>query len=754
MTLEDGDPRSIGGYTLEGRLGAGGMGVVYRARSLSGRQVAVKVIRPELAQDQGFRDRFRREVEAARQVSGAFTAPVVDADAEGPTPWLATLFVPGLSLAERVARQGTLSVPEVRRLAAGLAEALRDIHRTGLVHRDLKPGNVLLAEDGPRVIDFGISWATDATRLTRTGATIGTPPFMAPEQFRHDTVGPAADVFSLGAVLVHAATGHGPFDGDNLHTIGFRVVYEEPDLTSLPDELRPLITACLAKDPAHRPTLQQLLESLSAPGRTALPRPPASTPPASTPAASAPDASTPAASAPDASTPAASAPDASTPVAPAPAPPAPVAPTPTAPATPAAPTPTAPAPPVPGGEHPWPVTAPAGPPPAARPGAARRRTPLIAAAALAVVAAVAVPTALDLFGDDQKGKGRGTGLGPTPSRITTTPSSSAGAPCVPGQSLLRGAGSATQRKALTGWIRDHTRTCPDDEVAYEGSGSGLGFMEFQTGKADFAVLNEPMTSSQSSWAERRCGDGRTLQIPVTTMPVAVVLHLEGVDSLVLDARTVAGIFTGRITRWNDPAIARLNRSVPLPAKDIGVLHHLGLSQSTLVLSHYLAGAAPEDWPYRPKEAMPVKTGEGVPAENVAARISGTDGTISYLPMGETKAEDLIPVRLDTGGAQPVLPDDGSLVEGAAKARRLHAEGTDLAMEIDHATRAQGAYPIFRFGYAVLCAPGKTPAKTPDARPFFVHAVDDDGRRTAAQLGYGALPKKLAQEVENVLERGN
>ncbi|MFD8821432.1 serine/threonine-protein kinase [Streptomyces sp. NPDC059605] len=721
MTLQDGDPRSIGAYTLEGRLGAGGMGVVYRARSLSG-QVAVKVIRPELAQDQGFRDRFRREAEAARQVSGAFTAPVVDADAEGPMPWLATLFVPGPSLAERVARQGTLSVPEVRRLAAGLAEALRDIHRTGLVHRDLKPGNVLLAEDGPRVIDFGISRATDATRLTRTGATIGTPPFMAPEQFRHDAVGPAADVFSLGSVLVHAATGHGPFDGDNPHTIGFRVVYEEPDLTSLPDELRPLVTACLAKDPAHRPTLEQLLESLGAPGQAVLPQPPAqvaSTPPAPAPPAPAPAASTP------------------------------VAPTPTAPAF--APTPT---PPVPGGEHLRPVTAPAGSLPAARPAASRRRTPLIAAAVLAVVAAVAVPTALDRFGDEEKGKGRGTGLGPTPSQTTTTPSSSTGTPCVPGQSLLRGAGSATQRKALTGWIRDHTRTCPDDEVVYEGSGSGLGFMEFQTEKADFAVLNEPMTSSRTTWADRRCGDGRTLQIPVATMPVAIVFHLEGVDSIVLDARTVAGIFAGRITKWNDPAIARLNRAVPLPAKDIGVLHHLGQSQSTLVLSHYLAGAAPEDWPYRPKEAMPVKTGEGVLEENIAARISRTDGTISYLPPGEMEAEDLAPVRLDTGGAQPVLPDADSLVEGAAKARRLHAGGTDLTMEIDHATRAQDAYPIFRFGYAVLCAPGKNPARTPDARPFFVHAVDDDGRRTAAQLGYGALPKKLAQEVENVLEQGN
>ncbi|MGF1424895.1 serine/threonine-protein kinase [Kitasatospora sp. LaBMicrA B282] len=259
MALQQGDPSEIGGYRLEDRLGAGGMGVVYRGRSVSGRQVAVKVIRPELAEHPEFRTRFRHEVDAARLVSGAFTAPVLDADADAPAPWLATSYIAAPSLADRVARQGPLTAPAVRQLATGLAEALRDIHRVGLVHRDLKPGNVLLADDGPRVIDFGIARAFEGTQLTTAGVVVGTPPYMAPEQFRLSTATPATDVFALGSVLAYAATGRVPFGTDSAHAVGFRVVYEEPDLTGVPEELRPLILACLAKAPEQRPTVDQLL---------------------------------------------------------------------------------------------------------------------------------------------------------------------------------------------------------------------------------------------------------------------------------------------------------------------------------------------------------------------------------------------------------------------------------------------------------------------------------------------------------------
>ncbi|MFC9240779.1 serine/threonine-protein kinase [Streptomyces decoyicus] len=256
-------PEYAGQYRLEARLGSGGMGVVHLARSSSGLQLAVKVIHAEFAQDPEFRGRFRQEVAAARRVSGAFTAPVVDADPDAERPWMATLHIPGPTLSDHVKRNGSLTVGEVRRLAAGLAEALRDIHRAGVVHRDLKPGNVLLAADGPKVIDFGISRPSDSEMRTETGKLIGTPPFMAPEQFqRPREVGPAADVFALGSVLVHAATGRGPFDSESPYLVAYQVVHDEADLAGVPPELVPLIESCLAKDPADRPTPGALMELL------------------------------------------------------------------------------------------------------------------------------------------------------------------------------------------------------------------------------------------------------------------------------------------------------------------------------------------------------------------------------------------------------------------------------------------------------------------------------------------------------------
>ncbi|WP_166484493.1 serine/threonine-protein kinase [Streptomyces rhizosphaericus] len=259
------DPEYAGQYQLEARLGSGGMGVVHLARSPSGRRLAVKVVHAGLAEDPEFRARFRQEVAAARRVSGAFTAPVVDADPEGPRPWMATLYIPGPTLAEHVKRSGPLAPDETVRLAAGLAEALRDIHRAGVVHRDLKPSNVLLAADGPKVIDFGISRPSDSELRTETGKLIGTPPFMAPEQFqRPRAVGPAADVFALGSVLVHAATGRGPFESESPYIVAYQVVHDEADLAGVPDELLPLIQRCLAKNPEDRPTPDALMTVLRA----------------------------------------------------------------------------------------------------------------------------------------------------------------------------------------------------------------------------------------------------------------------------------------------------------------------------------------------------------------------------------------------------------------------------------------------------------------------------------------------------------
>ncbi|MEU6812292.1 serine/threonine-protein kinase [Streptomyces sp. NPDC046831] len=256
-------PEYAGHYRLESCLGSGGMGVVHLARSTSGLRLAVKVVHAEFARDPEFRGRFRQEVAAARRVSGAFTAPVVDADPDAARPWMATVYIPGPTLSDQVKRNGPMAPAQVRRLMAGLAEGLRDIHRVGVVHRDLKPSNVLLAEDGPKVIDFGISRPKDSELRTETGKLIGTPPFMAPEQFRRPReVGPAADIFALGSVLVHAATGRGPFDSDSPYIVAYQVVHDEPDLTGLPENLAPLVLRCLAKDPGDRPTPDELMRAL------------------------------------------------------------------------------------------------------------------------------------------------------------------------------------------------------------------------------------------------------------------------------------------------------------------------------------------------------------------------------------------------------------------------------------------------------------------------------------------------------------
>ncbi|WSQ10975.1 serine/threonine-protein kinase [Streptomyces sp. NBC_01231] len=256
-------PEYAGHYRLDSCLGSGGMGVVHLARSTSGMKVAVKVVHARFAKDPEFRGRFRQEVAAARQVSGAFTASVVDADPEAERPWMATLFIPGPTLSDHVKRNGPMEPYQLRRLMAGLAEALRDIHRVGVVHRDLKPSNVLLGEDGPKVIDFGISRPKNSELRTETGKLIGTPPFMAPEQFRRPReVGPAADVFALGSVMVHAATGRGPFDSDSPYVVAYQVVHDEPDLTAVPENLAPLIVRCLAKEPEDRPTPDELMREL------------------------------------------------------------------------------------------------------------------------------------------------------------------------------------------------------------------------------------------------------------------------------------------------------------------------------------------------------------------------------------------------------------------------------------------------------------------------------------------------------------
>jgi protein kinase-like protein len=257
------DPERIGPYVLLGRLGAGAMGRVYLGRSTAGRLVAVKTIKIELADEAGFRARFAHEVAAARRVSGVFTAAVVAADPEADMPWLATAYVPAPSLSQLVAESGPLPVPAARWLAAGCAEALESIHTAGLVHRDLKPSNVLVSPDGPRVIDFGVARAAERIQLTVTRGAVGTPAYMAPEQAR-DTrqASVASDMFSLGATLAFAATGHAPYQGETVMDVLVKLATEPPDLSGLPAELDGIVTACLARSPGQRPTSAALLDQL------------------------------------------------------------------------------------------------------------------------------------------------------------------------------------------------------------------------------------------------------------------------------------------------------------------------------------------------------------------------------------------------------------------------------------------------------------------------------------------------------------
>ncbi|MFI1288699.1 serine/threonine-protein kinase [Streptomyces sp. NPDC020792] len=258
MRLRREDPRVVGSFRLHRRLGAGGMGVVYLGSDRKGQRVALKVIRPDLAEDQEFRSRFAREVSAARRIRGGCTARLVAADLEADRPWFATQYVPGPSLHDKVAEEGALRAAETAAIGAALSEGLVAVHEAGVVHRDLKPSNILLSPKGPRIIDFGIAWATGASTLTHVGTAVGSPGFLAPEQVRGAAVTPATDVFSLGATLAYASTGDSPFGHGSSEVMLYRVVHEEPQLHGVPDALAPLVRACLAKDPEERPTTLQL----------------------------------------------------------------------------------------------------------------------------------------------------------------------------------------------------------------------------------------------------------------------------------------------------------------------------------------------------------------------------------------------------------------------------------------------------------------------------------------------------------------
>jgi eukaryotic-like serine/threonine-protein kinase len=505
--LQLGDPVQVGPYRLLGVLGEGGFGRVFLGQSANGRQVALKLILASHT-DPEFLQRFRREAAAAARVSGRFTAPLVAADLGGPVPWLATEYVAGLSLAEQVRTNGPAPARSVLVLAAGLAEALEAIHAAGVVHRDLKPGNVLLAWDGPRVIDFGIARAAGSSTLTGTGTVIGTPEFMSPEQARGEEAGPASDVFSLGSVVAFAATGRPPF-GSDYPAVLFRIMSQPADLGGLADErVRQLITGCLAKDPAWRPTPRGLLDYLGgahpAPDWLSGPDPPinGSAPPLSRPAASA------------------------------------VRP---APATPPAP------PPRPRGSSPL-DTPPK--PTHARP-SRRWLTTLIAAAAIAVVSAIALPVLLTTGSP-----GSGVGHGPS-----TEPS--AGSPgTTPGRSSPSTAAAGAQPFA---WVQASPSTSPPGRhysvMAYDQGTSQMVLFSGEMGAGPPQVA-DTWIWDDSNWSQAR---------PATSPPArqgATMAYDAAAGQLILfggETGTSSGLLNDTWT-WNGTTWSQLEPATSPPAR--------------------------------------------------------------------------------------------------------------------------------------------------------------------------------------------
>ncbi|MCL7376332.1 phosphate ABC transporter substrate-binding protein PstS [Streptomyces sp. 35G-GA-8] len=745
--LAVGDPRHVGPYRITGRLGAGGMGVVYLGSSPGGREVAVKVIRPELADEPGFRERFAREASAAQAVSGAFTAAVVGADPHGEAPWLATLYVRGLSLAEAIARHGTLPEWSVCGLGAGLAEALQAIHAAGLIHRDLKPSNVLLAADGPRVIDFGIAMEAGAEALTSTGLIVGTPGFMAPEQFIRRPVGTAADVFCLGAVLAFAATGEGPFGTGSSHAMGYRVVHEEPDLTALPARVRDVVARCLAKDPAARPTVPELLDELaglvaSGPGPDPAPqeRDATSGQPrgVTLPLRGALWLPVPLADAVDRA-------DTET-----------VEPPPTA-------DPVPDAEPVPA-EPPSPIADTAGAgspesrnhtisprPPGSDPSWVRRhRTKLLISCLLLGAIGFLSPRVGAWITDgseskDISGSGAGAGAGSSPG---PSASASRAFECADRSGPLLGSGSSAQKSAVDAWIKAYTATCPEAQVNYNPIGSGAGITEFLAGTTAFTGSDAALKPAESARSKTVCEGGSAINLPMLGSPIAIAYHVPGVDDLVLDAPAIAKIFDSKITKWNDAAIRELNPGVNLPATTIQAFHRSDQSVVNRTLSDYLNASAPAEWPYESGTGWPGSGGLSANGSSgVAAQVKQVAGSIGYFDLSYASAsgENLPTVKISTGAAGPVEATTENASEGLGTAA-IVGTGKDLALALDYTTKAEGAYPLLYVTYEIVCDKGTYPGALGTLKSFLSYTSSEEGQRTISGMGYAPLPSALTAKV--------
>ncbi|MFD6097555.1 substrate-binding domain-containing protein [Nocardiopsis flavescens] len=696
--LRSNDPRAIPPFTVHGRLGAGGMGVVYGATGPDGRWAAIKVVRDEYAGEREFRARFAAEIELMLRVRALCVAPVLAHDSRAEHPWYATAYLPGPTLARRVRVGGPLPAGQARVVAAGIAEAVAAIHAAGVVHRDLKPANVILAPDGPKVLDFGIARAADLTSHTRTGGLIGSPAWMSPERYRGDS-GPEADVFAWGAVAAYTATGRSPFGEGGAETLMYRILNEEPDLGGLPPELVDPVRRALAKDPALRPRAADLVHAVAgAPeeqddttivtglirahwdqGDTAPGGPPTGAP--------------------------------------------------------GAPPPHRPAgygpPHAPGGRPPggavggWPP--PAGPP-APRPRRKRRVWPLVlGAGVLAVVligGAGATGAVLGLMGEVPEGvtEGEFDDLVGVPGAAPSTLSAS-----------ITGSGSTFLGGAAQAWTEAYRERQPQVEITYEPLGSGAGVQEFVDGETDFGSSENPLTEEQVADAEtvRGCP---VVQFPVVAGAVAVVHNLGEDAAPELSVSDLAAIYQGEVTS------TAVLEGAGVGAQDVDLVpvRHEEEASTAQVFERYLETAPA--WSGSWAESVQAASGD----EGVAAAVSGTPGAIGFVNASYAQENGLPVAGLVDAEGNVVQPDE----EGTrAAAEQIDPAGDDFSLA---GRVTAGGYPIMRVNHVFAAECGYEDGTGAALRDFWAYAVGAEGEELIAGTGYTPLPGPVSDGVVELI----
>jgi len=708
--LQSSDPRAIPPFAVHGRLGAGGMGVVYGAVGPDGRWVAVKVVRPEYANEPEFRSRFASEIALMHRVRARCIAPVLAHDTRAEQPWYATAYLPGPTLGARVRQGGALPPHQARVVAAGMAEAIAAIHGAGVVHRDLKPANVILAPDGPKVLDFGIARAADATGLTRTGGLVGSPAWMSPERYR-GTSGPEADVFAWGAMVAYTATGRSPFGDGGAETLMYRILREEPDLAGLPPELEEPVARALDKDPAVRPSATELLHRVAA----------------SEPGA--------AAGADDTTIVdglirahwrdgAARG--------------APVVPTgaETPPSLVVVPPPVA-------------VTAPPGgwsrggsgplghgrgggrgagsatsPPPRRR---SRRGPVVIAAGALAVAAVGGVGLVNAVWDGDPPPPGPD----PAPFVEPADPHTLSG--------TVNGAGSTFLSSAMEAWAAGYTGDRQaDTTISYEATGSGAGADAFVRGEVDFGASENPLTESQVAEAESARGCP-VVQFPAVAGGVALVHGVDGLDDVSLDRSALQDIYSGAVTDYSE---LDAGADAEVPNLEIVPVRHESEASTAHVFSRFLAGGG-GTWG-ADNHGDTTEWGPGVVAasgdEGVHAEVEATPGALGFVNAAYAEEHDLdtVALRSDQGGAVELTPETTR-----AATEQIDLAGTDFSLD---SVSGDDAYPLMRVNHVFAFECGYQDEAGAVLRDFWVYALGEDGAMIAEDTGYTPLADTVGTQV--------